>query len=218
MDVETAMLTRRSVRAFKTDPVPKEVLTRIFSHAQQAPSWCNIQPWRVWVTRGAQTRALVDAMTARHAGTPYARLPDGPRSTPSPTASTAVSAAALYSAMGVARDDRAGRQEAWMRNFRAFDAPHLAMVAIDRRFNRYAMLDLGCWLQSVLLLSTEEGLSTCSQAALALYPDVCRSLLGVTDDVQILFGIGLGYEAPEVPANACRTTRDPLEKNLVFCE
>ncbi len=219
MDVETAMLTRRSVRAFKTDPEPKEVLTRIFSRAQRAPSWCNIQPWRVWLASGEKRDALIDALTLA-AGT---RMPNPdvpfPAEYPEPYGvHRRECGKALYSAMGVARDDGPGRHAAWMRNFVAFDAPHVAIVGMDRRFSLYGALDLGCWLQSVMLLSTEEGLSTCSQAALALYPDVCRSLLGVTDDVQILFGIGLGYEAPEVPANACRTTRDPLEKNLVFCE
>jgi nitroreductase len=103
-----------------------------------------------------------------------------------------------------------------MRNFMAFDAPHVAIVGMDRRFALYGALDLGCWLQSVMLLASEAGVSTCAQASLALYPDVCRTLLGVTDDVQIVFGIGLGFEDPDAKANACRTSREPVERNVVF--
>jgi nitroreductase len=123
---------------------------------------------------------------------------------------------ALYEAMGVARDDGPARQAAWLRNFVAFDAPHVAIVGIDRRFDLYAALDVGCWLQTVLLLARAEGVAACAQASLSLYPGVSRRVLGVTEDVKILFGIGLGYEDEAAPANACRTARDPLANNVAF--
>ena len=72
--------------------------------------------------------------------------------------------ASLYSAMSIAREDKAARFGAWMRNYAAFDAPHVAIVAMDRRFGLYAAIDVGCWLQSVLLAATSEGVSTCAMA------------------------------------------------------
>ena len=72
----TVLASRRSVRGYLPEEVPQQTLESIFSAAQQAPSWCNIQPWRVWVTRGAQTRALVDAlMTAATTGAPTPDFP-----------------------------------------------------------------------------------------------------------------------------------------------
>lgn len=213
------MTTRRSVRAFLPDAVPRETLTHLFAKAQYAPSWCNIQPWRVWLASGTRRETLIAGLVdAANTRMPSPDVPF-PAEYPEPYGTHRRECGkALYSAMGVARDDGPARHGAWMRNFVAFDAPHVAIVGMDKRFSIYGALDLGCWLQSVMLLASEAGLSTCSQAALALYPDVCRSVLGVTDDVQILCGIAIGYEAPEAPANACRTTRDPLEKNLVFCD
>ncbi len=92
----------------------------------------------------------------------------------------------------------------------------MAIVGIDRRFELYAALDVGCWLQSVLLLATSQGVATCAQASLSLFPDIARSILGIPDDVKILFGIGLGYEDTSARANDCRTTRQPLEANVRF--
>lgn len=217
MEVHEALASRRSVRGFRSDPVPSLVLRRIFEVAQRAPSWCNIQPWRVWVTSGDSTLALTHALTAAaSAGMPE---PDfaWPGDYPPPyDGLRRECGVALYSAMGVTREDRAGRYAAWMRNYVAFDAPHVAIVGIDRRFGIYAALDVGCWLQSVLLAATSEGVASCPQAALASYPKPARELLAIPDEVGILFGIALGYEDPGVAANACRTDRRALEENVRF--
>ncbi|NUO54475.1 MAG: nitroreductase [Polyangiaceae bacterium] len=217
MDVETAVAERRSVRAFLSEDVPRETLERIFERAQRAPSWCNIQPWRVWIASGETRTQLVKEMAA--AATETSPSPDVPFPVeyPEPYGThRRACGKALYEAMGVARDDSAARQAAWLRNFVAFDAPHVAIVGIDRRFDLYAALDVGCWLQTVLLLARAEGVAACAQASLSLYPDVSRRVLGVTEDVKILFGIGLGYEDPAARANACRTARDPLANNVSF--
>lgn len=217
MDVETAVAERRSVRAFLPEDVPRETLERIFERAQRAPSWCNIQPWRVWVASGATRAELVKAIaTAALEASPSPDVPF-PVEYPEPYGThRRACGKALYEAMGVARDDAAARQAAWLRNFVAFDAPHVAIVGIDRRFDLYAALDVGCWLQTVLLIARAEGVAACAQASLSLYPSVSRRILGVTEDVKILFGIGLGYEDPAAPANACRTARDPLANNVTF--
>src|SRR5262249_40137781 len=123
---------------------------------------------------------------------------------------------ALYQAMGVAYDDKAARYDAWMRNFEAFDAPHVAIVSMDRRFGLYAALDVGCWLQTALRAARAEGRATCSQASLATYPAAARKVLGIPDGELILFGISLGWEDTAVPANACRTERSPVGDNVRF--
>lgn len=218
MDVLQSLIERRSTRAFLPREVPPETLRRIFEGAQRTPSWCNIQPWQVWVASGEKRRALVGAfVAAAQAGeAPSSDVPF-PFEYPEPYAGRRRECGkALYEAMGVSRSDHAGKQAAWLRNFMAFDAPHVAIVGFDRRFDLYAALDVGCWLESVLLLATAEGVATCAQASLAVYPAIARSLLPIPDEVKIFFGIGLGYEDPEAKANACRTTREPLEANVRF--
>lgn len=217
MNVAAALAARRSVRAFLPDPVPRDALERIFGHAQRSPSWCNIQPWRVWVASGATRDALCAGLVeAATTSLPSPDLPF-PSDYPEPYDShRRACGKALYGAMGVPRGDAEARRAAWMRNFVAFDAPVVAIVGIDRRFGVYAAVDVGCWLESVMLLAVDEGLATCGQAALASYPDVPRRVLGIGDDIQILFGLALGKEDAGAPANACRTTRDPIDRNVVF--
>ncbi len=217
MQVHEAVASRRSIRAFLPEPIPPETLRRIFERAQRAPSWCNIQPWRVWVASGdvaAQLKnRLVEAAGSEMPSPDVAFPADYPE--PYATHRRACGKA-LYEAMGVKRDDGPGRHAAWMRNFVAFDAPHVAIIGIDRRFAIWGALDVGCWLETVMLLAEQEGYATCAQASLSLYPGVLRPLLGIEDGVQILFGLGLGKPDPQAVANQCVTTREPLEKNVTF--
>lgn len=217
MDVLEAIAERRSVRGFRPDPVPQETLERLLGVAQRAPSWCNIQPWRLWVATGPARDRFVAALDEAFAsGAPDPDVPF-PAEYPEPYDRHRKDCGkALYGAMGVARGDSEGRLDAWKRNFRAFDAPVILLCGIDRRFGLYAALDVGCWLQSLLLAAHAEGLATCAQAALATFPRAARASLGVPEDVALLFGVALGWEDPAVPANACRTTRSPLADNVVF--
>ena len=217
MNVSDALAQRRSVRAFHKEPVSEEVLTRIFERAQRAPSWCNIQPWRVWVASG-ETRAKLEAglLAAAASAMPNPDVPF-PTNYPEPYGThRRACGKALYDAMGVRRDDGPARHAAWLRNFVAFDAPHVAIVCIDKRFGLWAGIDVGCWLQSVMLLAEEEGLATCAQASLSLHPEVLRPLLGIGEEMQILFGIAIGKEDKSAAANTCRTSRDAVEKNVTF--
>ena len=55
---------RSSMRAFRPEPIERATLVEMFAAAQRAPSWCNIQPWHVFVTEPPKTKELSDAMIA----------------------------------------------------------------------------------------------------------------------------------------------------------
>jgi hypothetical protein len=217
MDVALALRARKSTRGFLDKPVPRELLEAVFTDAQQAPSWCNIQPWRVYVTAGdVHKRLTAGYVAAQKAGT---ARPDTmwPTDYPEPYGTHRRECGkALYTAMGIARDDKAGRAEAWMKNYEAFGAPHAAIVCMDKRFGLWAALDIGCWLQSLMLAAVEHGLATCPQAALGMHAPVAREVLGIPDELAVFFGVAIGYEDVNVKANACRTTRSPISDNVKF--
>jgi nitroreductase len=217
MDTAEAVLQRKSVRAFLDKPVPEQTLRGIFERAQRAPSWCNIQPWRVFIASGKRRdQYIAELTTAAMSRGPETDVPF-PAEYPEPYGThRRACGKALYEAMGVERNDGPARQAAWMRNFAAFDAPHVALVALDKRFGPYGTLDIGCWLSTVLLLATAEGVATCAQASLGVFPDIARKYFDIPAELNLLFGIGLGYEDTAAAANRCHTTRDPLEQNVRF--
>lgn len=217
MQVHDALRARRSVRAFLPRPIPTETLALLFESAQRAPSWCNTQPWRVVVASPATTNELRRTLLAAATSEPPSPEVPWPAEYPEPYGTHRKECGvALYRAMGVAKDDLEGRRQAWLRNYELFDAPHEAVVSMDRRFGVYMALDVGCWLQSFLLAATELGISACPQASVAAYPAAIRRVLPVPESELILFGIALGYENPAVPANAARTTRAPIRDNVRF--
>jgi nitroreductase len=215
--VASAWRERRSARAFRPEPIPRETLVRLFATAQQAPSWCNVQPWRVVVTEPPRTAELAAALlAAARSGLPQAEIPF-PIDYPSPHKEHRVACGkALYQAMGIARDDKLGRYDAWLRNYALFDAPLAAIVSCDRRLGPYAYVDVGVWLGYLLTSAAILGIDTCAMASVAAYPEPLRRLLPIAETDVILFGIALGRADEAAPANACRTTREPVSANVTF--
>jgi nitroreductase len=208
---------RRSRRGFRPDPVPRADLERMFSAAQRAPSWCNVQPWRIAITEPPATAPLAEVMqAAARSGFPSAELPF-PIEYPTPYKERRIACgAALYQAIGVARDDKAGRYDAWLRNYAFFGAPHLAVVACDRRLGPYAYVDVGVWLGYLLTAAELLGIATCPMASVAGYPEPLRQHLPIAETDVILFGIALGYADDDAPANRVRTEREPVASNVAF--
>jgi nitroreductase len=217
MDAFEAIAARYSARAFLPDPVPKETLEHAFGAAQRAASWCNIQPWRVVVTAPPVTNRLRAALLGVAATEPPEPDFPFPGEYPEPyLAHRRACGGALYQSLGIARGDGEGRQRAWLRNYEVFDAPHAAVVAMDRRWGVYAAIDVGVWLGTLFVALTAEGLSTCAQASLAAYPRTLRELLPIRPEEGILFGIAIGRADPAAPVNQFRTERAPLADNVQF--
>lgn len=216
-ELERVWRERASVRAFRPEALDRATIVQLFSAAQRAPSWCNIQPWHVVVTEPPRTGELAQAMVnAAKTGLPHAELPF-PLDYPSPYQERRVACGvALYQAMGIARDDKAGRYDAWLRNYGFFDAPHVAIVSCDRRLGPYLYLDVGVWLGYVLTAAAAMGVATCPMASVAAYPEALRTALPIVDTDVILFGIALGRADDDAPANRTRTTREPVEANVTI--
>jgi nitroreductase len=212
-----ALEQRKSVRGFRPEPIAREALEALFGAAQRAPSWCNIQPWRVVVTSPPTTAAVASALTqAATSGMPSPDIPF-PIDYPEPYGQhRRQCGGALYGAMGIERQDKARRYDAWLRNYELFDAPHVAVVSHDRRLGQYATLDVGVWLGVLITTAAVMGIDLCPMASVAAYPTQLRELLAIPDEEIILFGIAMGTEDPAVAANTCRTARDPLSANIRF--
>lgn len=215
--LERTWTERSSKRAFSPEPVPRATLERLFEAAQKAPSWCNVQPWRVAITEPPVTGELATTLqAAARSGFPHPEIAF-PLEYPSPYKEHRIACgAALYGAMGVAREDKAGRYDAWLRNYALFDAPHVAVVSCDRRLGPYAYVDVGVWLGFLLTAAAALGLDTCAMASVAAYPEPLRARLAIAETDVILFGLVIGYADGEAPANTCRTTRDAASKNVSF--
>ncbi|MCB2425950.1 nitroreductase, partial [Methylophaga pinxianii] len=73
-----------------------------------------------------------------------------------------------------------------------------------------SFLDLGMFIQNLMLAAQEKGLATCPQAALAEYPEPVKKILGYPADTVLVCGMALGYEDKDAAVNQYRTAREQV--------
>ena len=207
---------RRSMRDFKPDPVPREIIESVFGTAQRAPSNCNTQPWFVHVVTGEKLERLREALPAKFAAGeialdfPYDGQYEGVYKE-----RQYASAAALYDSLGIARDQKAERNAWFMRNFSFFDAPAVAFFTLPTGFGLREACDLGLFAQTVMLGLTAHGLGSCPQTALAFLANVIRPALSLGDHEQLMFGMSFGYPT-DTAVNEVTTERASLADVVSF--
>ena len=207
---------RRSMRDFKSDPVPRELIESVFGTAQRAPSNCNTQPWFVHVVTGETLEQLRQELPAKFAAGeialdfPYDGQYEGVYKE-----RQYASAAALYDSLGISRDQKAERNAWFMRNFSFFDAPAVAFFTLPTGFGLREACDLGMFAQTVMLGLTAHGLGSCPQTALAFLANVIRPALSLGDHEQLMFGMSFGYPT-DTAVNEVTTERASLADVVTF--
>ena len=214
MDTLQAMHARHCIRAFLDKPVTDSQIRDILEAASWAPSGVNTQPWQVMVVRGDTKASLTERLLAKRdqeiAPNPdYAYYPDQwaePYRTRRITCGKA-----LYTAMNIAREDKQRQKIAWENNYRFFGAPVGLLFLIDKQLNQGSWVDLGMFLQNVMLAAKAVGLDTCPQASLAEYPDEVRDLLDLPPDLAVVCGMSLGYADQDQAVNQYRLPRESVD-------
>lgn len=216
MNVTEAVITRRSIRAFLDKPVPLDVITRVMDTARWAASGCNYQPWEASIVTGQPLKDLQARITSsppQQAEYDWA----APGTEEAYKARLNAVSAGMFGAMGIARDDGAGRMAAMMKNAVSFDAPAVMFVYFPRLMKEAQWSDTGMWLQTVALLLREEGLDSCFQEYMALYANVIRDFLGLDHERYMFFcGMAIGYRDPDAPVNNFTRERVPLAEQVKF--
>jgi nitroreductase len=215
ISVEEALLSRRSIRAFRSDPVPRGAVAEILSLASRAPSGTNIQPWKVRVLAGRErdrlSKAMVDAyLTKGEDGFkyPYNYYPVKWREPY--LARRRKVGWDLYGLLGLKRDNKAGMTKQHARNFMFFGAPVAMIFTIDADMELGSWLDYGMFLQNIMLAARGKGLDTCPQAAIASAHKVVREVLAIPESEKIVCGMSLGYAEPNAIENTLVTVREPV--------
>lgn len=218
MSLSEILNSRYSVRAFKKDPVEQSILEEVFTAAQRAPSNCNVQPWQTYVLSGAKKDQLKNLLI----GTVMKQQQ------PEPDFNWKVayqgihrerqfgSANALYSAMGIAREDKMKRNMAMLRNWAFFDAPHVAFFTMDTYLDIMGAVDMGIYAQTLTLLLKERGIDSCMQGALGQFPQPVREFLELPEGRGVLFGMSFGYADENADVNKTRTDRAELNDAVTF--
>lgn len=216
-----AIATRRSVRAFRPDPVPPEIVREILEVSARAPSGTNMQPWKARVVTGAARERLVRAALAAGANgaalkAEYKYYPDR---FPEPYLSRRRKVGwDLYGLLGIQRGEKDKMRVQHARNQMFFDAPVGIIFSVDRVLEIGSWLDYGMFLENVMVAARSFGLHSCPQVAWTPYHGVVREVLGMPEEEVIVCGMALGYEDEDAVENSLRTERAPLSDWVCFHE
>jgi nitroreductase len=222
MNVSEAIATRKSVRAFKPDPVARETVAEILKLALRAPSGGNVQPWRVYALLGEARDELVRRVAEKRKTSPMGEPPEyhiyPPKLTEPYRTRRYRIGEAMYATMNIPREDKAARIDFFQRNWQFFGAPVGLIFTMDRQMQEGQWADLGMFMQNIMLLAREKGLHTCPQEAWATFHSVIREYLSIPENEMIFCGMGVGYADDSAPVNALQSERAPLEEIVTFRE
>lgn len=216
-DFHALVRQRRSIRAFSPEPLSSALLQSVFEAAQYAPSNCNTQPWHAIVVSGGAKERLKKRISEDFlAGKMTMDFPYDGKYEGVYKDRQYAAAKALYDALGITREDKAARGEAFYQNFEFFGAPHVAFLFLPEPFGIREAADLGMYAQNLMLSLSAHGLASCPQTALSFFADQIREELGIPASQKLLFGISFGAERIAHPANACRTERADIDAAVTF--
>lgn len=116
----------------------------------------------------------------------------------------------LYRALGIARLDREGRRAQFAQNARFFGAPVGLIFTLDGSVVPSQWIDLGIFMQSIMLAAAERGLGTCAQAFWSHWPTSVREHLGIGAGEIVAAGMALGLPDTDARVNHGLTSREPI--------
>jgi nitroreductase len=220
--VDTAIATRRSVRAFLPTPVSRETIEQILGLAARAPSGTNTQPWNVCVLTGESKDELSRKLLAAYdnldeAATHREEYAYYPAEWRSPFIERRRKVGwDLYGLLGIAKGDKARMHAQHGRNYRFFGAPVGLMFTVDRVMQQGSWLDFGMFLQNIMIAARARGLDTCPQAAFTPFHRIVMPHIGAPAGHMLVCGMALGVADPDAVENTLVTEREPVSAFTKF--
>ena len=212
MNVKEAFVSRRSVRRFLPDSVSKEQIQNILEGAAFAPSGHNIQPWHVYVVQGkkklSMTNSIIEAIKDGSAKEMKNEFDYYPTEWFEPFVSRRRAVGfELYNLLGIGRDDFEARDKQMQENFHFFGAPVGMFITMDRRLATGTFMDVGMFIQSILVGARGEGLHSCGQVAFTKFHTLIAEQLKFKENEMLVCGVSIGYEDTSAPENALRVEK-----------
>ena len=209
MELLQGIETRRSFRAFKSTPIPKETMEEVLKAASRSPSFTNTQPWEVAVVCGKKKDEL-SAILYKMADSDVAQNADLPLPTTWPDELARRSkehGAKRLKALGVEREDKPARKRLRLMNYEFYRAPCVLFLFMDSTLTSWSVFDMALFAQNLILAAHAFGLGSCLQASIAGYPDAIREFLKIPKTKLLVLGISIGYPDFEANINSYQSSR-----------
>jgi nitroreductase len=217
MDLLKAIQERKSIRAFKPDPIPKERIEEILRLAIRAPSAINLQPWEFFVVAGEErerlSRRLIKAYREKRISCGPGAVKPLPKIFGKRGAKTLETMNPFFEEMKVNSDQFVNEGSC---NF--YGAPSAIIICLDDSFSEARLVDVGVVLGYLVLAAHEVGIATCPIGLITAYADEMKEVLNIPENKKVIIGVALGYPDWESPINRFKSFRDDLDKFVKWVE
>lgn len=227
MELFEAIKTRKSIRAYKPEPIPMETLTDLLNVALRSPSGVNSQPWEFFIVKGEALdelgRACVKRFNERAEPAPDLPIADkkhGETGLKGIYWERQVTVAKqLFQSLGIAKGDVKGVQAHAESMYRFYDAPALIIIVMDEFLKpTWPVMDIGIISQTIALAALEYGLGTCIMRAAVDFPETVRKVVGIPQAKKLMVGLTIGFPDWDHPLNRLVSEREKLENLLTVVE
>lgn len=219
MDIKTAVKGRRSIRKFKSESVPQEIISEVLEEALWSPSWGNTQPWELYVVTGEPLERFKKLNRQKCLdGDAHSSEITMPEVWPEILKKRYMGVGkSVLTSLSIAREDVDARNEYYGDMFNLFGAPCMILCCLLKSLKiEYAMLDVGLIMQTICLLAYDKGLGTCMLAASVRYPKILKEILAIPQDQVIVIGTAMGYPDWESPVNNFERRRAELDEFITW--
>ncbi len=222
MEVLEAILRRRSIRKFLSEPIDRELLKSILDISHRAPSSVNSQPWEFTIVQGAVLNDLREENVSKFRNSDPSETELSTSSWPKDSVfreRQVEIAKQLFTSMDIGRDDK-DKRTAWIeRGFRYFDAPAAIMITYDKVLSpRGPLMDIGGAVQTICLAAMQYGLATCIAEQGVIYSSVVREYSKIPDTKKLAISIAIGYPDWDFPANGVVSKREDIDHIVHWVE
>ncbi len=227
MELLEGVRSRKSIRAFKSEPVPEKVIMDVLETATRAPSGVNLQPWEFFVVRGAALEDLkrTNVEEYRLGKKPSPEIPLGDTKGGAPVLEgvfrerSVALAKQIFMLLGISKGDKKAQSEYMERMMQFYGAPAVIIIVIDRILaGLWPILDIGFVAQNIALGAQHYGLGTCVMRAIVDYPEQIRKIVKVPESKRIIVGIAIGYPDWDHPVNRLTTDRESIGNIVHFVQ
>ena len=210
METKSAMLGRRSIRAFLPEPIDEGAIRAILDEARWAPSWGNSQEWNVYVITGdALQRVKAEYVRKIQEGEESPTDLEMPPREQWPER--------MLARMNLTRPGETFQRPSGPSIWEMYGAPCLLVFAIDDGLvPAYACLDAGLLIENICLAAHDAGLAAVIMAVAVRYPEVLRAALPGTGGKRFVVGIPLGHPAHDPAVSGPERQRADLDEIVTW--
>lgn len=211
MNLSDAIEERRSIRAFREEPVAAKVIEGVIEMAIHAPSAMNLQPWEFTVVMNEErkrlSRRLLKAYKEKRIGCGPGTAKPLPEQLSRRIRKTSEIMRPNIEAVGAAYEDFINEGSL---NF--YGAPVALILCVNGVLPKSHLISVGAALGYLVLAAHSKGLGTCPIGLIKSYADEVKDALNISEDKEVVIGVALGYPDWNSPVNNFKTPRDGVQE------